>query len=274
MSPVMLTGTDSSFTGPGSPANYTVDDPAADYGSIGSNDCFSATANCYEMTVGNPVSRPAPHWDASFKEALSTGGAKTWTLHVGNSFSDVSNNTFFYPFIETLFHNGVTTGFGNPLQYGPLNGVLRSQMAAFLLRAEHGSGYVPPACGPLPSPPFAPASYFVDVPCPGPGGPGNFSDFIYQLAQEGITTGCNPAQLKFCPSDTVSRAQMAIFLLRAEHGSGYVPPACGPLPQPPFPASSFTDVTCPGPGGAGQHHGLHLPACHGGHHERLQRQPA
>ena len=29
----------------------------------------------------------------------------------------------------------------------------------------------------------------------------------------------------YCPGNTITRAQMAVFLLRAEHDAGYVPPA-------------------------------------------------
>ena len=45
-----------------------------------------------------------------------------------------------------------------------------------------------------------------------------FQDDIAKLAAAGITTGCNPpANDRFCPNDTVTRAQMAELLVRA-HG--------------------------------------------------------
>ena len=34
----------------------------------------------------------------------------TWVLHIGESFPDVPTGHQFYTFIETLFHNGVTSG--------------------------------------------------------------------------------------------------------------------------------------------------------------------
>ncbi len=50
-------------------------------------------------------------------------------------------------------------------------------MAVFLLKAEHGYDYVPPAC----------TGIFADVACtPGVG----FPDWIEQLYGEGITAGC------------------------------------------------------------------------------------
>jgi Zn-dependent metalloprotease/streptogramin lyase len=49
-------------------------------------------------------------------------------------------------------------------------------------------------------------------------------NFIHSLYNAGITGGCNVAPLKFCPEATVTRAQMAVFLLRGIHGSSYSPP--------------------------------------------------
>jgi hypothetical protein len=45
---------------------------------------------------------------------------------------------------------------------------------------------------------------------------------IELLAANGITSGC--ASLAFCPEGEVTRAQMAVFLTRAVHGQGFVPP--------------------------------------------------
>ncbi len=82
-------------------------------------------------------------------------------------------------------------------KYCPLNPVRRDQMAAFLLRAKHGSDYIPPAC----------SSRFADVPCPGP-----LTDFVEQLAAEGITGGCGGDN--FCPDRFVTRGQVAVFLVK------------------------------------------------------------
>ena len=83
-------------------------------------------------------------------------------------------------------------------------------MAVFLLRGEHGSSYIPPAA----------TGVFQDVPT-------NYwaASWIEQLANEGITSGCSVTPKKYCPSNVVTRDQMAVFLLRVKYGSGYVPPA-------------------------------------------------
>jgi cellulase (glycosyl hydrolase family 5)/S-layer family protein len=59
--------------------------------------------------------------------------------------------------------------------------------------------------------------------------PGNYwaLDFIKRLYAAGITGGCNVNPLQYCPEATVTRAQMAVFLLRGIHGSSYNPPAVG-----------------------------------------------
>lgn len=51
--------------------------------------------------------------------------------------------------------------------------------------------------------------------------------FIERLYTAGITGGCGSAPLKYCPGNTVTRDQMAIFLLRGINGSVYTPPAVG-----------------------------------------------
>jgi len=47
-------------------------------------------------------------------------------------------------------------------------------------------------------------------------------DFIEELAAEGITSGCGAGL--YCPNNPITRAEMAVFLLAAEHGQGWTPP--------------------------------------------------
>ena len=92
-------------------------------------------------------------------------------------------------------------------------------MAVFILKAEHGLCYTPPPC----------AGIFPDVPCSS-----NFAPWIETMFNEGITGGCGGGN--FCPTNPVRRDQMAVFLLKGEHGSSYVPPTCTGI---------FGDVPCP-----------------------------
>ncbi len=215
-----FTGTASNLTGPVGPT-YTINDTSADYGTVGpgaTQDCNTATADCYLMTVSG--TRPLQHWDANFSEGLSIGSiTKTWKLHVGDSFPDVPASNQFYGFIENLFHNGITGGCvgGN---YCPTNSVTRAQMAVFLMKAKLGKAEIPPP---------ATGTVFGDVPASDP-----FAAWIEQLAGFQITGGCGGGN--YCPNNSVTRAQMAVFLVKSEHGSAYTPPSCTGL---------FGDVTCP-----------------------------
>lgn len=113
----------------------------------------------------------------------------------GMVFNDVLLSAFAASFIEQLAADGITSGCGNG-NYCPDNQVTRSQMAVFLVRARYGADFIPPAA----------TGVFNDVP------PGSFAaNFIEQLAQDGITSGCGAGN--YCPDDVVTREQMAVFLV-------------------------------------------------------------
>jgi choice-of-anchor B domain-containing protein len=58
---------------------------------------------------------------------------------------------------------------------------------------------------------------FLDVPGSHP-----FHDFVVEVARAGVTAGCGAGV--YCPAGSVTRAQMAVFLLKAFYGSAHVPP--------------------------------------------------
>ena len=129
---------------------------------------------------------------------------------VVGTFSDVAANYWAASFIERLYTAGITGGCGSsPLIYCPESMVTRAQMAIFLLRGIHGSSYTPPA---------ATGTVFNDVPVTHWA-----AAWIEQLSVAGITGGCGTNL--YCPENQATRAEMAIFLLRSEHGSTYTPPA-------------------------------------------------
>jgi len=145
---------------------------------------------------------------------------------LGGTFADVPRSHWAWAFIEALSRAGVTSGCAtNPLRYCPEGTTTRAQMAVFLLRAREGGSYTPPACT-VPT--------FTDVPCSDP-----YSAWIGELAARGITSGCGVSPPLYCPSSTVTRASMAVFLLRALLGGGYAPPpASGDFDDAP-PADPF-----------------------------------
>ena len=128
-------------------------------------------------------------------------------------FGDVPAAYWAGSFVERLYAAGITGGCStSSLNYCPEEIVTRAQMAVFLLRGIHGASYAPPAVGA--------GTGFGDVP------PSYWSaTFIKQLAAEGITTGCGNGN--YCPEHPVTRAQMAVFLLRSKHGASYTPPDVG-----------------------------------------------
>ena len=225
-----LAGTIFSFTGPGAPANpaYLVVDAQAAYGAVpadGSVTCSSAAA-CYTLGVSATNPRPQQHIDATFKEQLAAvpgeAATRTWVLHVGGSFADVARSSPFYRFAETLLHFGISGGC-TATSFCPDTSTTREQMAAFLLTAKLGALYQPPR----------PAQgVFTDVPASGP-----FAPWVEDFWNREIVEGCGPGL--YCPTLPVTRAQMAVMLLRSFEGTAYTPPACT--------TPVFTDVPCSDP---------------------------
>jgi S-layer family protein len=149
----------------------------------------------------------------------------------GNTFQDVEpahpfagvSNIYYYDSVQRIAASGVSGGCStNPALYCPEAVVTRGQMAVYLLRAQNGPAYTPPACTPR----------FGDVPCSNP-----FAIWVNELAARGITSGCGGGN--YCPNTPVSRDQMAVFLLKTRLGSAYIPPACT--------AATFSDVPCSNP---------------------------
>ena len=188
-------GLTSNFTGPAGPV-YTNPDNTANYGLLGpfAQGSCAATGNCYSVRA-SAATRPVTHWDTTILENLNFFIPRTWTLHVGASFTDVPVSSPFYRFVETILHKQVTGGC-TPTTYCPANSTTREQMAVFVLVSEEGPAYVPPACG---------TPVFADVPASSP-----FCRWIEELVRRGVVTGCGGGN--YCPTANVTREQMAVFL--------------------------------------------------------------
>ncbi len=154
-----------------------------------------------------PVWRSYTNVTADQPDQDFTAGAKL--------FDDVpvTGKEWMQPWIEEFYYDGITTGCGaSPLIYCPESSVTRAAMAVFILRAEHGPSYVPPAAD----------HYFADMPVAGKEW---MEPWVDQYYREGLTTGCGVSPLTYCPETPVTRAAMAVFVLRALEGASYVPPA-------------------------------------------------
>jgi hypothetical protein len=156
-------------------------------------------------TAVSPARSPGVLYDVVLTnlDGLSATLPKAWLA----DFSDVAQAHPFHGFVEKLVRHGVTAGC-TPGNFCPSDPVTRAQVAVFLLRAHDGPGYTPPP---------ATGAVFADVPA------ASFAAaWIEQLAARSITAGCGGGN--YCPQSPVVRQQMAVFLLRTEHGPSYVPP--------------------------------------------------
>ncbi|HEY0554111.1 MAG TPA: S-layer homology domain-containing protein [Thermoanaerobaculia bacterium] len=143
------------------------------------------------------------------------------TAYIGPAFpfADVDSASSFWPFIQGIFAAEVIPDCGVG-SFCPNGTITRKEMAKFLLLAKNGASYVPPVCS---------TPLFSDVPCSNA-----YAAYINEIAREGITSGC--AAGVFCPDGTVTRSQMAVFLMVAR---GY--------PAAPCPPSTFLDVATTSP---------------------------
>ncbi|MCJ7583241.1 MAG: putative glycoside hydrolase [Anaerolineales bacterium] len=175
----------------------------------------------YDIDLGSPLgSRYAQGnlWKRDFTNgsvtvdpANHTAQISTTPAEPNSTFTDVPLDHPLYASIKTIYNAGITSGCStNPLMFCPERNVNRAEMAVFLLRSKYGNNYTPPAA----------TGIFADVPMTYWA-----VNWIEQLYNEGITSGCGTSPLVYCPEYPATRAQMAVFLLRAEHGFTYSPPA-------------------------------------------------
>ena len=140
-------------------------------------------------------SEPLKRWEMAVWLVRVLDGADPGPVDASR-FVDVDAELWWAPFVERLFALEVTVGCSTePARFCPHTNVSRAQMATFLTRAFD----LEPA----------PSAGFNDV------SGGSHAANIDALAAAGITVGCSREPLRYCPTNSVSRAQMATFLARA-----------------------------------------------------------
>lgn len=181
---------------------------------------FFATIDGGQGTSQISFTSPGPGLQIHFTVVETTAGgceSGVGAAAIQVDFLDVPPSNEFHDFIDALALHGVTFGCGNG-NYCPDQTLPRDQMAAFIARAAVGT---PPATGTIGSFSYDcdnGPSYFADVPV------GSiFCAAIHYLASQSITIGCDPTP-DFCPSDLVTREQMALFIGRAL-APGATPPS-------------------------------------------------
>ena len=136
------------------------------------------------------------------------GYRPTSPLHpVSPSFVDVPASHGFYGFIEFFAQAGISGGCASGY-FCPDDNVSRRQMAAFLERALRASNWAPSTT----------TTAFTDV-----AAGSLFAGHIEAMRTDGITGGCASGPPRYCPEDSMTRAQMAVFVLRARCGASYTP---------------------------------------------------
>ena len=138
-------------------------------------------------------------------DSLDRATMAVWTVRVldgldpagvtSTRFADVDGAHPFAAFIERFAELEVTRGCGDGTNYCPGDTVTRAQMAVFLSQAFDLAEGPDPGFGDVPQD----AWYAADV---------------AKLAASGITAGCGDGT-NYCPGDSVTRAQMAVFLASA-----------------------------------------------------------
>jgi parallel beta-helix repeat protein len=119
-------------------------------------------------------------------------------------FNDVPTGFWAEDYIEAIACHNITTGCGGG-NYCPGNPVTRGQMATFIVRAIEGE----------------PPDNYCDTGLPFADVPRThiFCKYIKRVYELGITIGCGNGN--YCPFNPVTRAQMAVFIIRAKFGENF-----------------------------------------------------
>ena len=187
--------------------------------SLGSN---IGTRNSKVTVKANPSGLAEGTYYASLiiESGWATNGPRTIQVKLTVSppcqpFSDLLKNHWACPPIQTLYDAGVVGGCDtSPLKYCPSSNTSRADMAVLLLRAMGHGGHLPSYQG-----------YFSDVPS------GMwYTGYVEHLKQHGVTSGYDDGT--FRPGASVSRAEAAVFIIRA----------LGETPLNPPTGAKFADV--------------------------------
>jgi uncharacterized repeat protein (TIGR01451 family) len=173
--------------------------------SVADVNCSAAGSGSATVTVGQPLGAPAltaPVWVLPG----ATGIAASVPFHAGSTYA------------WTLAGGTITSGQGTDTITFDAGG---PGTTMDLQVTESNTSCVSPATA------AKIQVDFLDVPTSHP-----FHDFIDTIARNAITAGCGGGN--YCPDDSNTRAQMAVFLLKAKLGSDHVPP--------PATGAIFTDV--------------------------------
>lgn len=194
-----LSRTSHSFAASGGGASISVTvGPQQAWTVVNNSPAFVSVAPGGGVGPGTVTFSVSPHQGNAPRTGSITVAGVDVTVRQGAHFNDVPSTHPFHTFIGQLSARGITLGCGGG-NFCPHMNVTREQMAIFIERAL--GVFAPPVPG---------VQSFDDVPTGLMGYP-----FIEDFAQRGITLGCSTSPPLYCPAATVTREQMAIFVMRA-----------------------------------------------------------
>ncbi|MBI4908639.1 MAG: S-layer homology domain-containing protein [Acidobacteria bacterium] len=112
-------------------------------------------------------------------------------------FTDTDSGSSMFKYIQKMREWNINPGCGGG-KFCPETPVTRGQMAQYIIRARFSGDVFP----------YNTTARFTDVPSTDPLFP-----YVQKMWELGITTGCSATL--YCPSDSITREQMAAFILRA-----------------------------------------------------------
>ena len=129
-------------------------------------------------------------------------GAEGDAAAMTSRFGDVPASAWYSPYLERLADLGVVEPYEDGT-FRPSEPLTRRDMAVFLTRAF---AHISPVA--------EPAGAFEDMPADAAG-----AAEVEAILTAGVTRGCSAEPMLYCPEESVTRAQMASFLIRALEGA-------------------------------------------------------
>jgi hypothetical protein len=164
---------------------------------------FKACARGYMNEWYNDKTDFSSADDVSVSDSNTTAGINADLSESFVTFTDIPSGFWAESYIKALYCEGITTGYTDGT-YRPSQNVSRAQMAAFIVRAKFGEDFS-----------YSSTQHFSDIPDT------HWAfKYVQKMYDEGITTGYPDGTYR--PSENVSRAQMATFIIRALFGDLFI----------------------------------------------------
>jgi S-layer homology domain len=174
---------------------------------------WTATTNASWITITSGSG--TGNGGLAFNVSANNGPARLATIALGNLayavmeggspasqfFNDVPTSDPYFDYVSLMNTDGITAGCStSPSLYCPNTPVTRAQMSVFIVAAINralGTSLT-----------YTQTPYFQDVPSTS-----TYFPFVQRIKDLGITAGCSTSPALFCPDDSISQGQMAVFMI-------------------------------------------------------------